>query len=70
MLAVLESAFLDKVILDLGLVVTIYDILSISEGQVFPSDGGAHVETTFRVVVFRPSPGELIIGKVISQDEQ
>ena len=40
--AALEKTFLDKVISGLGLVVTLYDILSIGDGYVYHSDGGAH----------------------------
>jgi hypothetical protein len=38
----LEKSFLDRVVPNLGLVVTLYDILSIGDGYVYPSDGGAH----------------------------
>jgi DNA-directed RNA polymerase subunit E'/Rpb7 len=38
----LEKAFLDRVVPNLGLVVTLHDILSIGDGCVYPSDGGAH----------------------------
>lgn len=38
----LEKSFLDKAVAGLGLVVTLYDILSIGDGYVYPSDGGAH----------------------------
>lgn len=42
--AALERTFLDKVIAGLGLVVTLYDILSIGDGYVYHSDGGAHYQ--------------------------
>ena len=38
----LVASFLDKVVSGLGLVVTLYDILSIGDGHVYHSDGGAH----------------------------
>lgn len=38
----LEKSFLDRVVPNLGLVVTLYDIMSIGDGYVYPSDGGAH----------------------------
>jgi DNA-directed RNA polymerase subunit E'/Rpb7 len=40
--AALEKTFLDKAVDGLGLVVTLYDILSIGDGYVYHSDGGAH----------------------------
>lgn len=60
----LEKSFLDKAVAGLGLVVTLYDILSIGDGYVYPSDGGAHYKVCFRVVVFRPFRDELLVGKV------
>ncbi|KAL4422110.1 hypothetical protein ABPG77_003395 [Micractinium sp. CCAP 211/92] len=60
----IERTFLDKVVAGLGLVVTLYDILSIGDGYVYHSDGGAHYKVSFRVVVFRPFTEELLVGKV------
>lgn len=69
-IAVLEQAYIDRVIPDLGLVVTLYDLLDIGDGYVFQSDGGVHHDTSFRVVAFRPSQGEVLVGEVLSQDER
>ncbi|PRW57257.1 DNA-directed RNA polymerase III subunit RPC8 [Chlorella sorokiniana] len=68
--ASLERTFLDKVITGLGLVVTLYDIMSIGEGYVYHSDGGAHYKVKFRVVVFRPFRDELLVGKVHKMTEE
>lgn len=62
--AEIERTYLDKVLPDVGLVVTIFDILDIQGGFVFPSDGAAHFDTKFRVVVFKPFVGEVIVGKL------
>ncbi len=67
--AVLEKTFIDKVITDLGLVVTIYDVLEVDGGFVYHSDGGAHYRVKFRVVVFRPFAEEMIVGRVSRMDE-
>jgi hypothetical protein len=64
----LESTFVDRVILDVGLVVALYDILSIADGFVFHSDGGPHYSVKFRAVIFRPFEGELLVGKVEHMD--
>jgi len=61
---VIQQTFIDKVLLDVGLVVTIYDILEIGDGYVYHSDGGAHHKVVFRAVVFQPFPGEILVGKV------
>ena len=61
---VLEDTFIDRVIYNVGLVVTLYDVLKIGEGVSYPSQGATHYKVTFRVVVFKPFPGELVIGNV------
>lgn len=64
--AVIERTYIDKVVPDLGLVITLYDILDIQGGFVFPSDGAAHFDTKFRLVVFKPFVGQVLVGKVES----
>lgn len=66
--AVLEKAFLDRVLSYLGLVITLYDILEVGDGYIYPSDGAAHYRVTFRVVVFRPFADELLVGRVSRMD--
>lgn len=63
---VLQSRFLDKVIPDLGLVITVYDVTSIEGGFVYPNDGAAYFKTVFRLVIFRPFLGEVLVGKLKS----
>ncbi len=55
-----------QVIPDVGLVVTIYDVTSIEGGHVYPNDGAAYFRSKFRLVVFRPFAGEVIVGKLLS----
>ena len=64
MSAVLGATFVDKVVGGLGLVVTLFDLLDVGPGHVLHSDGGAHHTVRFRVVVFRPSVDELLVGRV------
>lgn len=68
--AVIERTYIDKVVPDLGLVITLYDILDIQGGFVFPSDGAAHFDTKFRLVVFKPFVGQVLVGKVESCNKQ
>lgn len=63
---VIEQQYLDKVVPDLGLVVTVYDITHIEGGHVYPNDGAAYFKARFRVVVFRPFVGEVLVGKLLS----
>lgn len=65
---VLDSSYIDHVVPDVGLFVTIYDILSIEGGFIYPSEGSSTFEVKFRAVVFRPLAGEIIVGKLIKSD--
>jgi len=63
--AEIERTYIDKVVPDLGLVITLY----VSGGYVFPSDGAAHFDTKFRLVVFKPFIGEVLVGKLKACDK-
>ena len=65
----LENSYVDRVVEDVGLVVTLYEIHSVEGGDVYPGDGGAHFAVTFSVVVFCPFEGEVLVGKLKSCDE-
>ena len=65
----IESLYIDKVIKDLGLVITLYEIVSIEGGTVYPGEGSAHFKVEFRVVVFRPFVGEIIEGTLKKADK-
>ena len=63
----IESLYVDKVVKDLGLVVTLYEIVSIERlGTVGPARMAAHFHVVFKVVVFRPFVGEVLEGRVDS----
>ncbi|XP_024018813.1 DNA-directed RNA polymerase III subunit RPC8 isoform X2 [Morus notabilis] len=50
----LEKLFLDKVIANLGLCISVYDIISIEGGFIFPGDGAATYTAVFTMIMFRP----------------
>ncbi|WJZ90035.1 hypothetical protein VitviT2T_009211 [Vitis vinifera] len=56
----LESQFLDKVIADLGLCISVYDIRSIDGDFAFPADGASTYTIRFQVqsVSYSPVPVE------------
>ncbi|KAJ1442404.1 RNA polymerase Rpb7, N-terminal [Sesbania bispinosa] len=64
----LEKLFLDKVIANLGLCVSVYDIRSIDGGFVFPGDGAPTYTVVFNLIMFRPFVGEIITAKLLSSD--
>lgn len=52
-------------LLDVGLCISFYDFVEVGDPMVYPAEGGAHMQVKFRLVVFRPFPGEIIVGKVM-----
>jgi len=64
----IEKKYTNKVIPDVGLGVCLYDVTEMSDGIVYPSDGCAHYKVGFRLVVFRPFVGEVLVGTVKSCD--
>uniref|UniRef100_A0A1J3D2F2 DNA-directed RNA polymerase subunit n=1 Tax=Noccaea caerulescens TaxID=107243 RepID=A0A1J3D2F2_NOCCA len=66
--SVLQNLFLDKVLANLGLCVSVYDIKSVEGGFVLPGDGAATYQVGFRIVVFRPFVGEVIAAKLKESD--
>lgn len=65
----LALLYFDKVLKDLGLCVTLYDISNVAGGSVFPGDGAPHFTVDFRLVMFRPFVGEVLIAKLKRCDE-
>ncbi|GER29718.1 DNA-directed RNA polymerase III subunit RPC8 [Striga asiatica] len=61
----LEFLLLDKVIENLGLCVSVYDIQSINGGFVFPGNGASTHTVVFRLVMFRPFVGEVISARLM-----
>ncbi|TKY62284.1 DNA-directed RNA polymerase III subunit RPC8 [Spatholobus suberectus] len=64
----LEKLFLDKVIANLGLCISIYDIRSIDGGFIFPGDGAPTYTVVFNLIMFRPFVGEIITARLLSSD--
>ncbi|CUM66674.1 uncharacterized protein PRCAT00004350001 [Priceomyces carsonii] len=60
----LSKKYSNKVVNDLGLAISIWDVLEIKEGLLKPGDGAAYVETRFRCVIWKPFVGEVLIGWV------
>jgi DNA-directed RNA polymerase III subunit RPC8 len=60
----LNKKFANKVISNLGLVVTIWDLFDIKDGLLKPGDGGSYVEVKFRCIVWKPFIGEILTGWV------
>ncbi|KAL2954084.1 hypothetical protein AAZX31_19G202000 [Glycine max] len=64
----LEKLFLDKVIANLGLCISVYDIRSIDGGFIFPGDGAPTYTVVFNLIMFRPFEKEIITARLLSSD--
>lgn len=66
---VLDSNFLGffrQVLLNVGLCIALKDITKLGDSLILPGDGASHTEVFFRYIVFRPTIGEVISGKIRS----
>lgn len=59
----LMGKYCNRVISGQGLCVCVYDF-NIIDNCLYHGDGGAHVRVEFRLVMFRPSPGEILVGRI------
>eukprot|EP01038_Epipyxis_sp_PR26KG_P016772 gene16772-22951_t len=62
----IEEKYSNRVIIDVGLCISFYDFVEIGDPYIYPSEGSAHNLVKFRLVIFRPFIGEIIIGKILS----
>lgn len=62
----INAKYANKVIQEIGLCICLYDILSASDGLIGHGTGIVNVNVEFRLVVFRPFKGEIILGQISS----
>ncbi|KAG9300911.1 hypothetical protein G9A89_004969 [Geosiphon pyriformis] len=61
----INQKYANKVVHDLGLCICLYDILEAGEEFLYHgSEGASFVKVKFRLVVFRPFIGEVLVGKI------
>ncbi|CAN6650298.1 DNA-directed RNA polymerase III subunit RPC8 [Trichomonascus vanleenenianus] len=66
----INSKYANKVLHNTGLCVCVHDIEKIEDGMIRPGDGAAYVKCVFRLVVFRPFIGEVLVGWISSCTDQ
>ncbi|KAG8779211.1 DNA-directed RNA polymerase III subunit rpc25 [Serendipita sp. 401] len=66
----LNKKYANRILQDIGLVVSVFDLTKCGEGKIRYGDGCVWYKVDFRLVVFRPFISEVLIGKVKSQDEE
>ncbi|XP_023025503.1 RNA polymerase III subunit H [Leptinotarsa decemlineata] len=62
----LNKKLANKVVLDVGLCIALFDIIELQESYILPGDGASHTRVKFRFIVFRPFMEEILIGKIRS----
>lgn len=60
----IHQKYSNKVLANVGLVLSLWDILDIKEGLLRPGDGASYVEVKFRIIVWKPFIGEVVEGTV------
>lgn len=65
----INAKYANKILVDVGLCISLFDITKCSEGKVRYGDGCLYHHVVFRMVVFRPFAQEILVGKVKSSDE-
>ncbi|CAH1178932.1 unnamed protein product [Phaedon cochleariae] len=66
----LNEKLANKVVLNVGLCIALYDILSLQESYIFPGDGASHTRVKFRFIVFRPFIEEILVGRIRSCSQE
>lgn len=62
----LNAKYSNRIIPNLGLGIVVWDVLSIEDGLLRPSDGSVYYKVVFRTVVFKPFVGEILVGWISS----
>lgn len=65
----INAKYANRVLPNVGLCVAHFDYISISEGHIKYGDGCTYYKATFRLVVFRPFKGQVLVGRIKSSDE-
>lgn len=66
----LNRRFANKVVLNVGLVICLHDIVEVGESYIYCGDGAIHTRCMYRMIVFRPQIGELLVGTLRSSSKE
>ncbi|XP_050497959.1 DNA-directed RNA polymerase III subunit RPC8 [Diabrotica virgifera virgifera] len=66
----LNEKLANKVVLNVGLCIALYDIINLKESFIIPGDGASHTRVNFRFIVFRPFIEEILVGKIRSCSQE
>ncbi|KFM81263.1 DNA-directed RNA polymerase III subunit RPC8, partial [Stegodyphus mimosarum] len=62
----LRLKFANKVVMNVGLCIALFEITKLEESYIFPGDGASHTGVYFSYIVFRPFMNEILVGKIRS----
>ena len=62
----IESKYSNRVMTNVGLFVSCLDFSKVGDPYIYPSEGAAHQIAVFRMIVFRPFLGEVLVGSIVA----
>jgi len=66
---IINNKLSNRVLLNIGLCICVWDLVKINEAYILQSDGMIAIKVTFREVIFRPFSDEILTGKIKDMDE-
>ncbi|MEK6848185.1 MAG: DNA-directed RNA polymerase, partial [Nanoarchaeota archaeon] len=60
----LEETYADYISREIGVVISIVDVLEVGEGIVIPGDGAAYYKSRFKILTWKPEMHELVYGSI------
>ncbi|CDW55608.1 DNA directed RNA polymerase III subunit RPC8 [Trichuris trichiura] len=65
----INRQFCNKVVLDVGVCVGLYDFQEIGTSRIAHTEGCTYTDVVFRLLIFRPFVGEILYGKISQCDD-
>lgn len=65
----IDMKYANKILSNKGFCISFYDFITIDDPFIYPAEGAAHQLAKFRIVIFRPFIGEIIVGKILSSNK-
>lgn len=66
----MDAKFPNRVIMDVGLVVSRYGNAQVGDGVCVAGDGGAHHEVLCKLLVFRPFVNQVCVGTIVKSNKE
>jgi len=66
----LNNKYPNKIVPNLGLCVSLYDVTEVGESHLYPGNASHHTYVEFRLVMFKPFVGEVLDGQIVNCNAQ